>query len=82
MKETGVVVYYFNTNSWEAEAGVSPWVQDHSGLQSQFKLIQGYSETISQTTTTKKKKRRKVERNWMERSKSARGNEEEVEKIR
>lgn len=58
----------------------------------EFKTIVVYKAESSSSRVTvrpflkqpppRKKEGKKVERNWMERSKSARGNEEQVEKIR
>lgn len=43
----GVVVHTFNSSSQKAEADGSLWVQNQHGLLSEFRVSQGYNETLS-----------------------------------
>jgi hypothetical protein len=38
------MVHTFNPSTYKAEAGGSLWIQDHPGIQSEFKDSQGYTE--------------------------------------
>ena len=58
-----MVVYVFNPSTWEADAGVSLFVQSQPGLQSKFQNSQGYTEKPcpeKQNKTNKKEKKKEL----------------------